>query len=66
MADDGPSRWDTALDGLFVLLGVGYLLDGAPVFGVDPLYVGGALAAYGATSFVGRRIAHYYGLPDRD
>lgn len=66
MADDGPSRWDTALDGLFVLLGVGYIVNGAPIFGVDPWLLGGVLVAYGVLSFLGKRVARRYGLFDRD
>lgn len=66
MAGDGVSKWDTALDVLFVLLGVGYILTGTPVLGVDPRLLGGVLAAYGVISFLVKRVVRRDGRFDRD
>ena len=56
MAEDETLRRDLLTKGLIVVVGLGYALAGPPFFGLDPAFVGSALAAYGVVSFVGKRV----------
>lgn len=66
MAVDDGWRRDVVTKGLFVVVGVAYMLAGPPVFGLDPQLVGSALVAYGVVSFVGKRAIARWGVLDRE
>lgn len=65
MADDTTWRRDLLTKGLFVVVGLGYALAGPPFFGLDPVFVGSAFAAYGVVSFVGKQLVARWELLGR-
>jgi hypothetical protein len=56
MAEDATWRRDLVTKGLFVVVGLGYVVAGPEFVGLEPAFVGSALAAYGVVSFVGKQV----------
>lgn len=65
MAEDATWRRDLVTKGLFVVVGLGYAVAGPPFVGLEPAFVGSALAAYGVVSFVGKQVIARWGLLGR-
>jgi hypothetical protein len=64
MSDDTLRR-DVLMKGLFVVVGLAYVVAGPPLFGLEAQLVGSALVAYGVVSFVGKRLVARWGVLER-
>ncbi len=62
MSVAGIPRRRLATKGAFVVIGVGYAALGPPAFGLEPAFIGSAVAAYGAVSLAGGWLVERSGL----